>query len=324
MGLYKTLFLILGLLLLLVLLIPTKRGRKLPSVPGLEERTLRHKRRRRSFLLYSPPELTAAQRAPLVLVFHGGGGNAQSMFRKTGMHRVARRFGFHVVYPDGTGLGRRRLNWNAGSTPPQGYAEEHDVDDVGFIDTLLTALERDIGHDPDRVYATGISKGGMLAYRLACEMPERFAAIAPVAATLTCSGCAPRLPVAVLHIHGERDENVPLLGGKGRYTARENFFPPVWDGLKLWLRRNGCTEGAEESQPAPDTTCKHYGGGASGAEVVLCVVRGGGHGWPGTQRGKRQISRDEYISPHFRASEYIYRFFQQHSRRPAAARKARP
>jgi polyhydroxybutyrate depolymerase len=134
---------------------------------------------------------------PVVINFHGGGSNAAQQRRYSGMDAAADRHGFVVVYPDGTGLrpGQRHLlTFNAGRCCPP--ATRHQVDDVGFTHAIIKTLAGRIPVDPRRIYATGMSNGGMMAHRLAAESPY-IAAVAPVAGQLNVSAFAPRRPVPV-------------------------------------------------------------------------------------------------------------------------------
>ncbi|MBI4254273.1 MAG: alpha/beta fold hydrolase, partial [Candidatus Rokubacteria bacterium] len=122
----------------------------------------------RTYRLHLPPRARERGPLPVVVAFHGGGGNAAGFKAYAGLDALADREGFVVVYPDGSGrLGRRLLTWNAGTCC--GAAAAQNVDDVGFVLALLRDLARDLPLDPARVYATGHSNGAMMAYRLAIE-----------------------------------------------------------------------------------------------------------------------------------------------------------
>src|SRR5215210_833768 len=165
--------------------------------PAGEPRTLQAGGLTRRYYLYLPSTWHRGQPAPLVLVFHGGGGRAKSIAPHTGFSRLAERDGFIVAYPEGLN-GR----WNDG----RGYAATHD--DVGFVRVLLDTLQRELGIDPHRIYATGISNGAMFSYRLACDLPGALAAIAPVAGAMPADlepGCAHTQPVSVLAFQGTAD-----------------------------------------------------------------------------------------------------------------------
>jgi polyhydroxybutyrate depolymerase len=132
----------------------------------------------------------------------------------TGLNEKADEAGFLAVYPNGTGE-KRSLTWNGGNCC--GYAVENQVDDVGFVRALLDDLEKVVTVDPSRVYATGISNGAIMAYRLASELSDRIAAVAPVAGPMGTATCSPRRPVSVMHFHGTDDQFAPCrrAGGRG-------------------------------------------------------------------------------------------------------------
>ncbi|MGH8245909.1 MAG: alpha/beta hydrolase family esterase, partial [Gammaproteobacteria bacterium] len=122
----------------------------------------------RSYILHVPPSFDPDQPVAVVLIFHGGGGNADNAVRMTGFNGQSDESGFLAVYPNGSGrLGDLVLTWNGGDCC--GYAQEHNVDEVGFLRALLTDLNSSVRVDASRVYATGMSNGAIFAYRLACE-----------------------------------------------------------------------------------------------------------------------------------------------------------
>lgn len=222
----------------------------------------------RSYMVHIPSH--AAKPAPIVLIFHGGGGRPQAIARRTGMNDLADQYGFIAVYPAGADRASGRGGtWNIG-----GPSSPSSADDVAFVAALLGDLERTAPIDHARIYATGISMGGVFSYRLACEMSSTFAAIAPVAATMVEPSCHPRSPVAVLHIHGTDDDRIPLNGGRGEMTAANRSWPAPREGLSLWSRLDGC--GAEPSRDGDG--CTTYG--QCQATVEFCVIPGAGHDWP--------------------------------------------
>src|SRR5579859_6759791 len=180
------------------------------SATGDAQLTLHYGDRERTYLLHLPEPLPNKP-LPLVVVLHGGGGSAESAAKMTGFDAEADKDGFIAVYPNGTDKIRPLLNamgkpgfltWNAGGCC--GYARDQDVDDVGFIRSVVAQVVKDNAADPERVYATGISNGGMMAYRLACEASDLFAAIAPVSGVQDVTSCKPAQPVSVFHIHGAK------------------------------------------------------------------------------------------------------------------------
>jgi polyhydroxybutyrate depolymerase len=252
--------------------------------------SLRHDGLIRSYLLYVPRHLRPGTPLPLVLVLHGGASAPRTMARSCRMHEIAEREGFIVAYPAGT-PGRAGLTWN-----PGGQAARSEVDDVGFIRALVADLQRRYVIDPDRVYAAGMSIGGMLAYRLACSLSEHFAAIGVVAGTMTNTNCDPKYPVSIIHIHGTADQRVPLRGGRGKNTGRFNTWPPVRQAIDRWREINGC-EGPVETIRLVEGLVGHRASGD--ADVELWLVEGGRHVWPGAP---------------FSASEKVWNFFAAHPR----------
>jgi polyhydroxybutyrate depolymerase len=262
--------------------------------PGEHEIALRHDGRNRLAVVYVPPAAARGGPLPVILAFHGGGGEAAGFRAYAGLDEIADREGFVVVYPYGTGvLPRRLLTWNAG-TGCCGYALDQDVDDVGFTTTLLDHLAMLLPLDPRRVYATGHSNGAMMAYRLAAERADRIAAIVPVAGAMDLDAFAPVQAVPVLHIHSVDDPRALYQGGLGPpfpLTDRQVRHRPVLDGLARWATRNGCSAeltalesrtGQPGSLNAGQTAARlAYGGCATGAPVEHWRLTGSGHGWPG-------------------------------------------
>ncbi len=269
--------------------------------------------RTRTYHLHVPPQYDMTTPLPLVLVLHGGGGNATSAERETGMTTEADRAGFLVVYPDGTGpRADRLLTWNAYACC--GDAERQNVDDVGFLRALVGQLQGDYPVDAKRIYATGLSNGGMMSYRLACEAADLFAAVAPVSASLDTDACAPSQPVSILHIHGTDDGNVPYNGGRGTKvfpgTASAREDRPVAYAIATWGRLDECDPTpvhAEQGKVSRDD----YLNGAGGTEVVLYTIRGGGHAWPGGPRLSRLLDAPY---PDFDATGTIGSFFATHAK----------
>jgi polyhydroxybutyrate depolymerase len=274
-----------------------------------EPRALRVNGVERTYLLFVPSGYRAATPAALVLVFHGAGGRGRRMAPHTGFSRLAERERFVAVYPDG--IGRR---WNDGRGTGAGH------DDVGFVRALLDTLRRELNLDSNRVYATGISNGAMFSYRLACDLPGVFAAIAAVAgatpATLT-AGCAGTKPVSVLAIQGTADPLLPYAGG-GVAGGRGSVLPAV-ESIAFWARVSGCT-GPPGVTHEPDRVhdgtrvqLTRYAGCGDGRGVELYTVRGGGHTWPGGPPVGRSVGR---VSRELDATAEIWEFFARHARAP--------
>ncbi|HEX6707834.1 MAG TPA: PHB depolymerase family esterase [Albitalea sp.] len=277
-----------------------------PAAEGA--RTLVHQGLERHYVVRAPASASAA--LPLVLVLHGGGGNAAISEQMTGFTDKAMREGFVVVYPEGTarrGSGRL-LTWNAGHCC--GHAMERRVDDVGFIRALVDRLVAERLVDPRRVYVTGMSNGAMMAHRLGIELPDRIAAIAPVVGALFGDEPKPAKPVAALMINGRLDASVPPAGG-----APGGRFPWAWDGKpalpalaqgSFWAAANGCGDTPEATERGPLAQWRYRC--TPGREVELLIVADNGHAWPGGRAGSR---RGDTPSTAVDATDLIWRFFQR-------------
>lgn len=265
---------------------------------------------RRSFRVFVPSGAEAGRPLPVVLVFHGGGGSAEQIQTDSArMDAIAEREGFLTVYPEGTGV---LATWNGGLCC--GRAVEAEVDDVGFVGALLDHLEAELCVDPSRVFATGMSNGAILSHRLACELSERIAAVAPVAGTIGVSDCRPTRAVPVMQIHGTDDGHVPWDGGVGCGPAGASFVsvPETMDG---WRERNGCGEETTVTVSEGNGSCAEFVD--CEAPVVLCTVEGGGHSWPGgvPKTSVVDCPSDGPQSSTFSASEVAWNFFAENPRR---------
>lgn len=265
----------------------------------------------RTYVVHVPPGLDPQKPAPVVLALHGATMTGPLMAWFSGLNAKADEAGFIVVYPNGTGR-RSSYFWNAGNCC--GEAAHDRVDDVAFIRAVLGDLTRMHRIDPKRVFATGLSNGAMMAYRLASELPDRIAAVAPVAGTMATDDCRPTRPVPVLHVHGTDDEYVPFGGGKGAKSISGLPHRSVEATIAAWVRANGCRmEPATEELPDRTgdemrLTRTTYRGDAAGAEVVLVTVAGGGHTWPG-RPGSAALGRS---TRSVSANDLIWEFFERH------------
>jgi polyhydroxybutyrate depolymerase len=282
-----------------------------PLSPGDHTRKLTVDGRERSYLVHIPPQYDSKKPTPVVLVFHGAGMNASMTVTFTGMSKKSDEAGFVAVYPNGTGIDPF-LTLNAGGR--RGILAEHSADDVKYVAHLLDDLASVVNVDKKRVFATGMSNGGMMCYRLAAELSDRIAAIAPVAGTMAIEEAKPKRPVSVIHFHGKADPMVPF-GGPGIGTPKFLTFKSVEESIRMWCKINQCPETptiADLPNKADDGTTvrrKSYGPGKDGAEVVLIEIEGAGHTWPGRKPPIAFIGKSTLdIS----ANDLIWEFFQKH------------
>jgi len=271
--------------------------------------------RDRTYTVHLPAHAIDGAPLPLVVVLHGGAGNGLSAARQTHFSDAADAAGFMVVYPNGTDRARPFLNamgkpgfltWNAGRCC--GYAMQNGVDDVGFVRSMVARLEQNYPIDSRRIYATGISNGGMMAYRLACDASDIFAAVGVVSGVVLAQPCQPRAPVSVIHIHGTADQYVLIDGGVGAKSLTRTSYPPARDSVSLWATADGCRTQAQAS-PAPGVESLDYRDCRGGTEVLYDVIAGGGHAWPG---GERMLAMLDQPSTAMAATPAIWQFFAGH------------
>jgi len=277
-----------------------------PLGPGDHTRTLMMGQLKRTYLVHVPKDFDPKKPAPVVLALHGAAMNGTMMVWFSGLNKTSDKNGFIVVYPSGTGLGTF-LTWNSG-----GFKGKT-ADDVAFIGKILDDLGSVLKIDEKRVYACGMSNGAMMCYRLAAELSDRIAAIAPVAGTIAVEKNEPKRPVPVIHFHGSKDSIVPFEIAKDKTPAFMKM-KSVEDSIQTWVKLNKCDE-----QPKLDTLTKEgdemkvtrrtYGGGKDGAEVVLVVIEEGGHTWPGEQPPVSFIGKSvKNVS----ANDLMWEFFQKY------------
>ena len=260
-----------------------------------------------------PPKYDPKQPTPVVLALHGASMTAKLMEVFTDLNKTADANDFIVVYPNGTGGFIQ--TWNAGLFP--GALTPTRVDDIQYLHKVLDDVIGVVNVDKKRIYATGLSNGAMMCYRVAAEMSDRIAAIAPVAGTLALEKYEPKRPVPVLHFHGTKDTLVPFNGPEKRKDGPAFLkFPlsPSPTRCGLALKANGCSETPIESEPKIKdeklkVIRKEYPRGK--AAVILYVIEAGGRmfgpvclprcylGWSFLGRSTQQ----------FKANDLIWEFF---------------
>lgn len=295
------------------------------SSAGDYARRLNHGGRSRHYQVHVPQSALEDPHPPLVLVFHGGGGNPNAVRYQTGMNRVAEREGFVVIYPAGTHplFTDRILFWHDGRISK--HKAERDVDDVDFVRALLDDFDRFLSFDLSRVYATGISNGGHMSVRLAHELSDRIAAVASVSAQRRPGQYLPTPPraVPILQMNGKLDEWSPFNGGEIPSSAflRKEVLPAE-TVVRAWREHNGCPDSPAEETRVGKAVMKRYGPCESGSEVEFWIIENGGHTWPGGEAtntektGRVGLLRiGPPVGPITRdiiGSEVIWSFFKRH------------
>lgn len=270
------------------------------SLPALAQvKSLVHKEEKRRYLVYTPASYTGQplKAFPVVFNFHGSGMTMAEQMLYTQMNRAADRHQFIVVYPLGV-----KQDWNVGF----GTSYLEGSDDIGFTEALLAKLKQDYRVDGQRVYATGLSRGGFFTLRIAAELPHLFAAVASVGGPMpepVVRHHSKPGKIGVLLIHGTADQVVAYAGKPDGYLSAEETY-------SYWLKQNGVSSaGADRRAIDGDVTWVEQGNGRQ--SVALATVREGGHTWPGADPfnvglpiGKTTRDID--------GNDVIWRFFDQH------------
>ncbi|MEM1214059.1 MAG: T9SS type A sorting domain-containing protein [Bacteroidota bacterium] len=250
----------------------------------------------RSYRLYVPAAFDGETPLPLVFNLHGFTSNASQQEFYADMNAVADTAGFFVCYANGIDAAWN-VNWDFGST----------ADDVGFISFLIDEISSEYPVLLDQVYSCGMSNGGFMSYRLACELNDRIAAVASVTGSMSpgyIGNCTPNRPVPVLEIHGTAD---PVVS----YDGTANVSISVDSLLTFWANNNGCdgstiTTDLENTSLLDLCTAEKIDYQNCAASVEHYKINGGGHTWPGAPISIGVTNQD------FHGSAAVWQFFQQH------------
>ena len=254
----------------------------------------------RTYLVHLPTSYAGTTDLPLVVAMHGGAGNAYNMESISELSIKADAENFIVVYPEGVKGGFLNISsWNAGWCC--GFASSSNVDDTGFIDSLLNTLIEQYSIDTNRIYATGMSNGGFMSYRLACELSNRIAAVAPVECSMTMMNCNPSHPVPIIHFHSYLDTNIPYDGGIGSGPSN-HYNPPIDSVMNVWATTNSCDTLNDTIINNVQYTLTKWTGCDCGYEIHYYITQDGGHSWPG-------VGGSVFIN----ATDLMWDFFLQYS-----------
>ncbi len=255
----------------------------------------------REYLVHVPSK-AIGHPAPMLLALHGGGGDMDYQAENYGLIEKSEKAGFVAVFPNGYSRFRSGIlaTWNAGTCC--GRAVEQRIDDVGFLKAVVERVSTQVSIDRGRIYATGMSNGALMSYRLACELPEMFRAIAPVAGTDNTTVCKPSRPVPVIHFHARDDSHVLFNGGSGPDALTKTDFTPVNAAIAKWVALDRASPQAKTALSVPGARCELHAGAAP---VELCVTETGGHSWPGSQSRRANRSPSQAI----RANDLMWDFF---------------
>jgi polyhydroxybutyrate depolymerase len=264
----------------------------------------------RLYRVHIPQRYSPATPAPLVVAFHGGGGdmNYMSTDKYYGLISKSEAKGFVVVFPNGFSKlnSGKFATWDAGTCCAG--ARDQNVDDVGFVRKIIGNLIHQLSIDRNQIYATGMSNGGMMTYRLACEMADTFKAVASVAGTDNTTNCTPKAPISILHIHAKNDDHVLYNGGAGkkfRDMSKVSDFTSVPATIAKWVKLNSCNPTPQRVLITPGAYCDKYSHCQGNVAVQLCVTETGGHSWPGGTKNRGDEPPSQAIS----ADDVMWTFF---------------
>lgn len=224
----------------------------------------------RTYRLYTPPDAQSEGSVPLVLALHGAGNSVESFVSATELDKAASANQFIVAYPEALGL-----VWNSGFCCTSGRGNP--AVDIHFLDQVVTDVLASRRVDPARVYAVGVSAGGIMAYRLGCDLTARFAGVASVAGTMLLDDCHPSRPLSVIAIHGTADGIVPYEGGRILGGANRPA-PAATEVAARWASLDGCA-GNDGAQVLGTVTTSTWTRCGEGTKAQLVTVDGGGHNW---------------------------------------------
>lgn len=264
-----------------------------PFTAGDTSETMQSGGETREYIVHVPPQYDGSRQVPLVLTLHGYGSNARQQLIYSQLAPKADAEGFIVVSPEGTGMPQ---HWN--------YPGLGGTDDIAFIRDLLDKLETDLCIDPKWVFATGMSNGAAFTANIACAMPERITAIAPVAATSYPANCPPGRPVSVISFRGTDDACVPFNGGTSQ-CGQKLPVQPAEEVVRKWAQRDGCNATPVKQDYAAHIRTIAYSECMDDAAVVLFIIDGSGHTWPGSI----DVPRLGETTHEVNATEQIWQFF---------------
>jgi polyhydroxybutyrate depolymerase len=287
---------------------------------GATEYHLTHNGIIRHYFVYLPRKFPEKGKYPLVLVFHGGGGKAETTMNTTGWPEKADENGFIVVFPEGSRkhpefivqFGSNGQSWNDGSGRENLFAAKKNIDDVGFINAILDEVTEHFPVDTNRIFATGFSNGASMTFRLGRELSNRLAAIAPVAGADWLTGVIPENPPSMLYITGDADPMNPLEGGEVKILGRSyGVKPPVARMMNNWLSLYSVPLCPIETETGSGVYGMKYAWDGGEEEVLLYIIAGQGHVWPGGIRKLPVWLVGEDMGK-MDATDLIWDFFKRH------------
>jgi polyhydroxybutyrate depolymerase len=274
----------------------------------------------RRYAVHVPKDRDRSAPFPVVMIFHGGGSTADFMMRMTSWVDKANENGFLAVFPEGMSLdpsepadfARNPQFWNDGTG--REHVGERNINDIGFVEACLDDLAARFPVDPEQIFATGFSNGAFMVSRLGMELPQRIAAIAPVAGMYLHREGRPSPHVSVLCIAGTEDPLSPLRDGEVTWPwGGKELQPGVLDSVRKWAEMAGCVTCPGIVAERQGIKVISYGSQGGDTEVILYTVEGMGHTWPGARVWLPEAIFGK-TTDKICACDIIWDFFRHHKR----------
>ncbi|MGV6852404.1 MAG: alpha/beta hydrolase family esterase, partial [bacterium] len=279
----------------------------------LEHQTIQVNTIQRSYYIHNNQQ-KSTQLQPAFIFLHGGSEHPKSAAKNTRLNRYADQYGFVAVYPLGI-----NKHWNDGRGIYYDSKQDTLADDVQFLSKLIDHLIKYNQVDPAKVYLAGMSNGGIMAQRAACELSHQLAAVASISSSMASNivnNCKPTHPISVLLINGTKDPIVPFEGGEVHFFRKSmGYVESTEKTYQFWLNQNQCPK-TESKSEIPDKNRKDHSHVTfkivkhckENQKVGLYTIIGGGHNLPGSQSKNRPLLvgwKNEDIN----AIEAIWAFF---------------
>jgi polyhydroxybutyrate depolymerase len=260
--------------------------------------SIQHQGLTRTYRVHVPQRYVSSEPAPLLVALHGGGIAAMTDDGLDTLVRESEREGFIALFPDAYKATKSSIAaWNAGACC--GEARARNVNDVGFIEQAVQNVFSQVSIARTKIYAAGFSDGGMMAYKLACDLPFVFKGVASVAGTDNTINCRPGREVSVFHLHAKNDPRVPFNGGSagdGPDNIKAGQLTSVPDTVRKWARVDGCEPAPRRVLEKAGAYCETYSYCRRKTAVQMCVTDIGGHTWPGAKPRSRAQLPSQAIS----------------------------
>jgi len=280
-----------------------------PRVAGMQLVELSHQGRQRSYYAYVPGSAQGRNGLSAVMVLHGGMGSGDGVAATSGMASAADHVGFVALFPNADGS-----QWNDGRATTRSG-----VDDVGFLQAVIADAGDRFGVDRSRVFASGISNGGLMTQRLACDAAGSFRAFGVVVANMPADlrgSCAPSRPVPMMFFNGTDDRLMPFGGGEITTILGRGAGGTVLSYAQtkeFWAGKDGCSSSTGEvavpdrAKDGTEVTVEQFRSCRGSAELTFYTVEGGGHTWPGSSGRSTRLAGT--VSQDISATSELVRFF---------------